>query len=150
MWLRRKNIAETTWLSACVGSIPTPRISKKGKMISKTKISKRIKKKTNSNLVETILLAKKYNQEIASLLASPTRRRIRKNLDEIDKEAKEGETIIVPGKVLGQGSINKKIKVVALSFSESAKEKLKKAKCETVQVKEEFEKSKKINGRILK
>ena len=118
--------------------------------ISKTRISKRMKKKTNSELVETIMLAKKHNLELAKLLSIPTRRRIKKNLEEIDKEAKENETIIVPGKVLGQGNINKKIRVVALSFSENAEEKLKKAKCETRTLSEELKKSKKLEGKILK
>ena len=32
------------------------------------------------------------------------------NLNDLDKEAKESETIVVPGKVLSMGEINKKIK----------------------------------------
>jgi len=119
-------------------------------MISKTKISKRIKKKTNSNLVETVLLAKKDNQEIAGLLSMPTRKRASLNLDEINKEAKENETIIVPGKVLGNGNISKKIKIIALNFSSSAEEKLKKAKIQATTIIEELKKTKKIEGRILK
>lgn len=109
-----------------------------------------MKKKTNSDLAETILLAKKDNQEIASLLSAPTRQRIKKNLEEIDKEAKENETIIIPGKVLGNGSISKKIKVVAFAFSKSAEEKLKKAKCQIFTISEGLEKSKKLAGRILR
>lgn len=119
--------------------------------ISKTKISKRMKRKTNSELAETILLAKKNNLlEIAKMLSGPTRKRISLNLEEIDKEAKGNETIIVPGKVLGQGKINKKIKIIALSFSSSAEEKLKKAGCQAVTIKEEIEKNKKLEGKILK
>lgn len=109
-----------------------------------------MKKKTNSALVETIFLAKKYNLEIAKLLSAPTRKRISINLDEIDREAKENETLIVPGKVLGKGNINKKIKVVAFNFSSSAEEKLKKAKCEIKTIKEELEKNKKLGGKILR
>ena len=118
--------------------------------ISKTKINKRTKKKTNSELVETIMLAKKHNLEIAKLISIPTRRRIKKNLEEIDKEAKENETIIVPGKVLGNGNISKKIKIIALNFSSSAEEKLKKAKIQATTIIEELKKTKKIEGRILK
>ncbi len=120
-------------------------------MISKTKINKRIKRKTNSKLVETILLAKKKGLlEIAKLLSLPTRKRIKKNLEEISKEAKENEAIIVPGKVLGQGNIDKKIKIIALDFSSTAKEKLKNAKCEVLSIKKELEKNKKLEGKILK
>jgi len=118
--------------------------------ISKTKISKRARKKTNSELVETILLAKKHNPEIAKILSSPTRKRIILNLEEIDRESKAGETIIVPGKVLGKGEIKKKTKIFALSFSASAEEKLKKAGCESLMLGEELKKNKKLTGKILK
>ena len=119
--------------------------------MSKTKISKRMQRKTNSELVETILLCKKNNQlDVAKILSGPTRKIPSINLDEIDKEAKDGEVIIFPGKILGQGEITKKIKIIALNFSASAEEKLKKAKIETATIKEALEKNKKLDGRILK
>ncbi len=120
-------------------------------MISKTKINKRIKRKTNPELVETIFLAKKHNLlELAKILSAPTRKRIQVNLEDIDKEAGNNKTIIVPGKVLGQGELKKKIKIVALSFSSAAEEKLKKAGCKILSIKEEIEKKKKLEGKILK
>ena len=120
-------------------------------MISKTQISKRARKKTNPELVETILLAKKNNLlEVAKLLSIPTRKRVSISLEEINKQAKENETIIVPGKVLGNGEIKKKIKIIALSFSSSAEEKLRKAGCEMLRIKEGIEKNKKLKGRIFK
>jgi large subunit ribosomal protein L18e len=120
-------------------------------MKSKTLIEKQVKKKTNPELVKTIRLAKKTdNIEIAGLLSTPTRKRVSLNLEEIDKESKDGETIIIPGKVLGKGEINKKIKIIAFSFSESAIERLKKSKTQISLLKEELEKNKKIEGRILK
>lgn len=109
-----------------------------------------MKRKINPELVETIQLAKKSNLEIAKLLSGPTRKRIKKNLEEINEKAKENETIIIPGKVLGQGNINKKIKIIALDFSESAEKKLKKVKCEIRTIKQELEKNKKLEGRVLK
>ena len=118
-------------------------------MISKTKISKRIRKKTNPELVESILLAKKNNLELAKILSSPARKGIKKNLDEIDQKAGKGETVIVPGKVLGKGQISKKIKIVALSFSSSAEEKLKKAGCEISEIRKELKKNKKLEGKVL-
>jgi large subunit ribosomal protein L18e len=119
-------------------------------MISKTKISKRARKKTNSELGETMLLAKKENLEIAKILSSPTRKRMKMNLEEINKETKDGETVIIPGKVLGQGDLDKKVKIIALSFSSSAEEKLKKSKCEARKLIDELKKDKKLKGRILK
>ncbi|MCL5730450.1 MAG: uL15 family ribosomal protein, partial [Candidatus Pacearchaeota archaeon] len=43
---------------------------------------------------------------------------------QIEEQTKEGETIVVPGKVLSMGEINKKIKIVAFNFSDGAKEKI--------------------------
>jgi len=118
--------------------------------ISKTKIKERLKKKTDSELVETIKMAKDKGQmELAKLLSVPTRKRIKKNLYEINKEAK-GETVIVPGKVLGKGEVDKKVKIVALSFSSSALKKLKKSKIPTSTIKEELETNKKIQAEVLR
>jgi large subunit ribosomal protein L18e len=44
--------------------------------------------------------------------------------------------IVVPGKVLSQGEITKKVQVAAINFSKKAKEKLEKAGCETLSIKE--------------
>lgn len=101
-------------------------------MKSKTKISKQLQKKSNSKLIETILEAKKKEKwiEVAGILSGPRRKMSNLNLNEINKQAKEKEKILVPGKVLSQGEINKKIKVIALGFSEKAKEKLTKSGCE--------------------
>jgi large subunit ribosomal protein L18e len=62
---------------------------------------------------------------VAELLERPSRKRIVVNLSRINRFAEEGETIIVPGKVLGSGLLTKKVKVAALSFSEKALEKIK-------------------------
>ena len=40
--------------------------------------------------------------------------------------SKEGEFIVVPGKILSQGDLNKKVTVAAYRFSEKAKEKINK------------------------
>lgn len=114
-------------------------------MISKTQISKRIKKKTNPELVETIELAKKNNLlDLAKKLSGPTRKQVKINLEDLSK-LKE-EKILVVGKVLSKGEINKKIKIAGLGFSEQAKEKLKKAGCKIFTVKQAIEKNKKLEG----
>ena len=101
-------------------------------MKSKTQIEKQMQKKNNSELVETLMNAKKKDKwlEVAGIISGPRRKRIDLNLNEINNQTKDKEKVIVPGKVLSQGEINKKIKIVALSFSEKAKEKLKKSGCE--------------------
>ena len=94
-------------------------------MKSKTLIEKQLKRKSNSELIETIIAAKKKKAwtKVAAMLAGSRKNQINVNLNELNK-LKEREKVIVPGKVLSQGEINKKVKVVALGFSEKAKEKL--------------------------
>jgi len=122
-------------------------------MISRTKINKKLERKTNPELVESILKAEKLKPwiPIAHLISYPRRKQISKNLDEIDKEGKEGDTIVVPGKVLGQGNVSKRIRIAAVAFSEQAREKLKAKKCEVVSIKEEIKVNPKAQGlKILK
>lgn len=64
-------------------------------------------------------------EAVAERLEKPTRRRVEVNLSKINRYAKEGEMIIVPGKVLGGGFLEKKVTIAAFSFSESALEKIK-------------------------
>ena len=117
-------------------------------MKSLTKIKKQIQRKTNSELVETILKAAKSEKwlEIARIISGPRRKRMNLNLDEIEKIAKEGEAIVVPGKVLSQGEIKKKIKIIALAFSENAMEKLSKAKKDFLTIAEEIKKNPDAKG----
>ncbi len=61
---------------------------------------------------------------IADELQKPTRRRRSVNILRINKHTKPNETVIVPGKVLGTGSMNHKVKVAAWQFSTSARQKL--------------------------
>ena len=93
-------------------------------MKSKSLIEKQLRKKTNPELVETIIAAKKHKNwlKIAGLLSTPRKKHKTMNLKDINEISKEGETIIIPGKVLSQGEINKKIKITALSFSQKAKD----------------------------
>jgi len=112
-------------------------------MKSNTKIEKQLNRKTNAELVKTIILAKKNDdwREIAEILSGPRKNRKNINLEDLDEKSNEGETIVIPGKVLSQGELNKKIKVVALNFSEKAKEKLLKTKSEVSSILEEIKKN---------
>ena len=112
-----------------------------------------MKRKLNHELDETIFKAKKNDKwlDVAALLSSPRSKKISVNLDKIDKESKEGDTLIVPGKVLSKGEISKKVRIAALSFSEQAEKKLKAKNCEIISLKEEIEKNPKAAGvKIIK
>jgi len=102
--------------------------------VSKTKIERAMQRKINPELRELILKLKKKKEKdwlyIAYLLAKPRRKNKAVNLNKIDNFSKENEIVVVPGKVVSQGTINHKITIAALSFSKEATEKLKKAECE--------------------
>lgn len=122
-------------------------------MKTKTLIETQLRRKNNPELVETIIAAKKKDKwvEVAGILSSPKIKKINVNLDKIDRESKEGETVLVPGKVLSQGELNKKLKIVALNFSEKAKEKITKKKGETLTILEEIKKNPEAKSlRIIK
>ena len=122
-------------------------------MKSKTKIEKQIIRKTNTELVKTIISAKKNDNwlKVAEILSSPRRKKVNINIEKINKLAKDGEKIAIPGKVLSTGEVDKKIKIIALEFSEKAKEKLLKAKCEVSNILEEIKKNPEAVGiKILK
>jgi len=108
--------------------------------MNKTKIEKKLKRKTNPELVETIIKGKKKNNwlKISHLISIPTRKKVNINLRDIDNQAEEGKIIIVPGKVLASGELTKKIKIAALSFSRAVEEKIKKTGSEIITINEEI------------
>jgi len=63
-------------------------------------------------------------RSLSDSLCAPTRQSISINLGKIDKLTTEGDFVAVPGKVLGFGSLSKKVDVAALSFSQAAKAKI--------------------------
>ena len=90
---------------------------------------------TNYVLRKTIRLlrraARVNNAEIwryiAELLERPARRRVVVNIYKINKLTKDGDVVIVPGKVLGVGKLNHRVVVAATAFSKQAIEKIKAA-----------------------
>jgi large subunit ribosomal protein L18e len=70
------------------------------------------------------------------LASKPKRARASINLSRLDKLVKENDSVIVPGKVLGSGSMSKRISISAISFSGSAEQKLRGSKCSVVGIEE--------------
>ncbi|MEM5829712.1 MAG: 50S ribosomal protein L18e [Candidatus Aenigmatarchaeota archaeon] len=64
---------------------------------------------------------------VAKNLERPRRRKVEVNVYKIERNAKENETVIVPGVVLGSGEIKKPVRVAAWRFSPQAEEKIRKA-----------------------
>ena len=59
-------------------------------------------------------------RDIALRLEKPKRNWAEANLSKLERYAQDGETIVVPGKVLAAGNISKKITVAAYDFSDAA------------------------------
>jgi large subunit ribosomal protein L18e len=62
--------------------------------------------------------------DIAERLEKPRRTHAEVNLGRIERYAQEDETVVVPGKVLGSGVLQKDITVAAVDFSGTAETKI--------------------------
>jgi len=85
-------------------------------------------------------------KRVASDLERPRRIRRLVNLSRINRYTQEGETALVPGKVLGDGALEKKVNVAAFHFSNSAKEKIKAAGGSAWSIQELAEKNPEAKG----
>ena len=100
--------------------------------------------KTNIQLANLINDLKKVSvqneadiwKRIALDLEKPSRQRRIVNLSKISRYCNDDEVIVVPGKVLGSGELDKKITIAAYQFSEQAKEKIKEAKGTSLDISE--------------
>ena len=66
-------------------------------------------------------------QDIADRLEKPRRTHAEVNLGRIERYAREDETVVVPGKVLGSGVLEKNVTVAAVDFSGTARTKIERA-----------------------
>ena len=92
-------------------------------------------KKTNPMLISLIHELKKQANEGDAPIWKDIALRLEKsssnwpevNLNRISKYSDEKETALIPGKVLSDGDLTKKVSIAAWSFSEKSREKIKKA-----------------------
>ncbi|MEM1542313.1 MAG: 50S ribosomal protein L18e [Ignisphaera sp.] len=88
---------------------------------------------TNYVTRKTIRILRKYSKlynariwrYVAELLGKPSRKRVVVNLSKINRYTSNEDVVVVPGKVLGTGSLNHRVTVVAISFSQQAIAKIK-------------------------
>ncbi len=88
--------------------------------------------KTNPRLNDLIAELKSTSREtdadvwrdIADRLEKPRSSHAEVNLGRIERYAREDETVVVPGKVLGSGALQKNVTVAAVDFSSSAETKI--------------------------
>lgn len=92
-------------------------------------------RKTNPLLIQLIKDLKRMSwveeapiwRDIAKRLDRPLKNWAEVNLSRISRHVNKGETIVVPGKVLGAGNIDFPVTVAAFKASERAKEKIRNA-----------------------
>ena len=73
-------------------------------------------------------------KRIASDLERPTKQRRVVNLSRIDRYSKSNDTIVIPGKVLSMGDLNKKVTVAAFTFSKNAITKIKSSGSDAISI----------------
>lgn len=87
---------------------------------------------------------------IATTLAGSTRKRPIVNISRINRYAKENETVVIPGKVLASGELDKAVQVAAYQFSAEARLKIEQSKGKALTLLELIEKNPKAKDvRIL-
>ncbi|MCW7070934.1 50S ribosomal protein L18e [ANME-1 cluster archaeon ex4572_4] len=94
----------------------------------------RRRKKTNPKIAGLIKDLKRLAREnnapvwraVAERLEKPRRNYAEVNLSKINRYSAANETVLVPGKVLSAGALEKPVTVAALGFSERAVEKVEK------------------------
>jgi len=105
-------------------------------------------RKTNPNLMVLIegLRDRGYQENVplwvslSKRMSKPTRHQCEVNISKINRFTKDGDTIVVPGKVLGSGELDHKVTVAAFKFSDKAKVKIDKVG-ETLTINELVEKN---------
>jgi large subunit ribosomal protein L18e len=116
-------------------------------------------KTTNPELVQLISLLKKESRErqagiwldIAEYLSKTRSQRISVNLSTLNRNTRRSDVIVVPGKLLGSGSINHAVTVASFGASQKAKDKLVAAKSKYLSIPELLEKNPKgANVRIIR
>ncbi|MDE1857220.1 MAG: 50S ribosomal protein L18e [Candidatus Micrarchaeota archaeon] len=81
---------------------------------------------------------------VHELVEVPSRRRASVNLSKLNAKTKEGDNVVVPGKVLSSGRLDHKINIAAIEFSAGAEKALKASGSRIVQL-DEMMKTKKVS-----
>jgi large subunit ribosomal protein L18e len=103
----------------------------------------RLTRKTNPRIVSLILTLKERAnvnsapiwKDIASRLEMPARNYAAVNISKINRHTANDDVLLIPGKVLGAGLLDHPVTVAAVTFSESAVEKITGAggKCQSLE-----------------
>lgn len=98
-----------------------------------------------SNVLKRMLASKLWKtkrriwRDVSKRLMAAQKNRVEKNLSAIDAVTAKDDVIVVPGKVLAVGTVNKAITVACYAISNSAAKKLEEAKCKVISIEELLE-----------
>lgn len=110
-------------------------------------MAKGIERKSNPVLVDLVATLKNVGREneapiwrdIASRLEKPSRNWAQVNVSKLESVVRDGENVVVPGKLLGSGDLSKPYTVIAWKASASAKAKVAAAGGKVLTLKEGLE-----------
>ncbi|MFW6064736.1 MAG: 50S ribosomal protein L18e, partial [Candidatus Natronoplasma sp.] len=113
-----------------------------------------IEEKTNPNLINLIKELKDQAREkeasiwrdVAERLERSSKHWAEVNLSSIERNVEEGDTIVVPGKVLGAGILKKEVTIGAFKASRSAEESIAEAGGELLNLRELAERNPEGSG----
>jgi len=113
-----------------------------------------IEEKTNPNLISLIKELKNQAREkeapiwrdVAERLEKSSKHWAEVNLSSIERNAEEGDTIVIPGKVLGAGFLRKEVTIGAFKASRRAEESIAEAGGELLNLRELAEREPKGSG----
>ena len=106
-------------------------------------------KTTNQELIALIRDLKKKSREkqsklwrhLAERLSASKRKRTAVNVSRLNRYTKEGDTVAVPGKVLGVGKADHPMTIAAFAFSDRAQSKIRKANGNCISIRDLMEKN---------
>lgn len=87
--------------------------------------------------------------DVADRLFKPRRSRAELNLSRINRHTNDGDTVVVPGKVLGSGKMDHSVKVAAFKFSSRARRRIQASGGKTMEIGELVEENPDGNDIIL-
>ena len=91
--------------------------------------------------LEPLAVTSRFWKRVVKDLKKSSRQRRTVNVYKIDKYARDGETVLVPGKVLSVGNISKKVDVAAINFSAEAKKKIEEAQGKVLTIQDLLQKN---------
>ena len=80
-------------------------------------------------------------RDVSKRLMAPQKNRVEVNLAKLERLTQQGETIVVPGKILANGTLEKSLTIACKAISKSAREKIAASKSKLITIEELLEKN---------